>query len=164
MMRNLFENYLKKSILVLENDSEVKFRNAKLDSNVAEGASETEKILPVNLSLIKKTANTVSFDIEVQDNAFMLYTDLYHRGFDANIDGKKASILKGMGAFKAVELSKGRHIVDFQFRPFHMYVIFLYLVVSVGFFVFAGIYGIAKIYKKIKNDKRLNADALIRDF
>lgn len=159
-----FENYLKKSILVLENDSEVKFRNAKLDSNVAEGASQTEKILPVNLSLIKKTANTVSFDIEIQDNAFMLYTDLYHRGFDANIDGKKASILKGMGVFKAVELSKGRHIVEFQFRPFHTYVIFLYLVVSVGFFVFAGIYGIAKIYKKIKNDKRLNADALIRDF
>jgi len=136
------EQYLKKSILALDNDSMVNFRNAKIELSAVEGTPEVAKVLPSALSLGGKTANTVSFNVDVPEDVFMLYTDLYYKGFEATIDGKSAPILKGMGGFKAIELPQGRHLVDFEFRPFYQHVLFLYLMISIGFFVFIGIYGI----------------------
>ncbi len=70
----------------------------------------------------------------------MLYTDLYHSGFRAFIDGKEVPLLKGMGLFKAVELPWGRHTVEFRFEPPYRYVLLLYLISSVGLIVWGGLW------------------------
>lgn len=156
-----FEQYLKKSILVLDNDNRVNFRNAKIDSNAVERMAEIEKVLPAELSLGRKTANTISFNVDVPEDVFMLYTDLYYEGFEAGIDGKSAPILKGMGAFKAVELSKGKHIVEFKFRPFYSYALLFYLIVSIGFFVYLGILGIWEIVASKEVSKTVISGAVL---
>jgi hypothetical protein len=125
-----FGPYLQKSVLVLENDSGVKARQARVDLSEAGTSGEVE---PEAVTLVQKTANTVRFDISMPEAAFMLYTDLYHKGFEAYLDGREVPILKGMGAFKAVELPAGRHSVEFRFNPWHGYFLIFYLLISVGF-------------------------------
>ncbi len=147
-----FESYLKKSILLLEDDSKVKFRNTKLAPSVIENTNYTEMVLPPSVFLLKKSANTFSFDIDIREDVFMLYTDLYHKGFTATIDGKEVSILKGFGIFKAIELSKGRHVVEFKFKPFYGYMLFFYLIISIGFFISICIWGIITAYKTVKTE------------
>ncbi|TAN40162.1 MAG: hypothetical protein EPN25_08465, partial [Nitrospirae bacterium] len=124
-----FGPYLQRSVLVLEDDRGVKAKQSRVDLDMA-GTSGAE---PQEVTLLQKSANTAGFEISTKESAFMLYTDLYHKGFKAYLDGSEVPILKGMGVFKAIELPAGRHTVEFRFNPLYGYVLLLYLIVSVGF-------------------------------
>lgn len=139
--------FVDKSILVLRDENNVRNKNAGLELDRVEDIEEREEILPAALFLNKKTANRVVFDITVNEDVFLLYTDRYHRGFKAAIDGKEVSVLKGMDIFKAVELPAGKHLVEFVFEPFYGYVLIIYLAVAIGFYLFMLVYGMTLIYK-----------------
>ena len=123
---------LGRSVLVLDDDAGV--RNP--DGRVA-----IDRVLSMPLvsaprrdvALIAKTANTVRFQTTTDENSFLLYTDLYHKGFSARIDGREVPLLRGMGTFKAVELPAGRHVVEFSFEPAYRYALAAYLIVIAGF-------------------------------
>jgi len=141
-----YEYYIGKSVLVLKDDKRVNFRNAKLNRAEVAYTPAGQIIFPFSISLLKKTANTVSFDVTVQKNVFLLYTDLYHKGFNATVDGNNVPILKGMGIFKAIELPEGRHVVKFTFNPFYKYPLLIYLIISIGFFILSFLYCVLKAW------------------
>lgn len=140
-----FEPYLRKSVLPLEDDGKIGFRTARVEADTVENRNDVHTILPAAPALIMKGANRVSFSVEVPEDMFLLYTDLYHKGFRVFTDGVEKSLLRGMGVFKAVELRKGKHIVEFQFRPTYFYVFLLYLAISVGFFIFMSVVAMRSI-------------------
>lgn len=139
---------LNKSVLALDSDDKVFQRTARVDAGLVPFMKD-ETIMPSSLSLARKTANTVIFNVSTFEPSIMLYTDLYHKGFIAKIDGREAALLKGMGVFKAVELPSGQHTVEFEFRPSYRYILMFYLAVSVGFVIFAALFGSFSILSKI---------------
>ncbi len=77
-------------------------------------------------ALLYKTANDVGFTVSTNSRTFLLYTDTFHPGFFARVDGIPRELLKGMGFLKAVVLEPGVHRVEFLFRPTYRYVLHLY--------------------------------------
>jgi len=130
-----FEQSLEKSVLVIHDDNKVKYKGAKVDFYMQGNLEKGQRVLPHNLTLREKTANIVSFEVDIGEDAFMLYTDIYHKGFNAKVDGVNVSILKGMGNFKTIELPRGKHTVEFAFEPFYRYILISYLFVSGCFFI-----------------------------
>jgi len=48
---------------------------------------------------------------------FVVLADLYYPGWEALVDGNKASIWKANYAFRAVEVEAGEHEIVFSYRP-----------------------------------------------
>lgn len=140
-----YKPYLRKSVLILDDDKAVNAHNAKVGPKKFDGMPEGAGVFPLSMLLLKKTANTISFELDTKEDMFMLYTDLYHKGFRAIIDGRKAPILKGMGLFKAIEVPDGKHKVEFDFAPFYRYPLLLYIAASICFLFLMAAYGIYKL-------------------
>jgi hypothetical protein len=65
----------------------------------------------------KYTANHVVVEVEVNDPAFLVLTDIYYPGWDARIDGEWVEVYRANYLFRAVFLPPGSHQVEFVFRP-----------------------------------------------
>jgi hypothetical protein len=124
-----FDTPLRRSTVLLDDDREVRAQGAR--RSLGAPAVEEEALEPQRLALLYKSANTVGFEVELAEPAFFLYTDLYHPGFRARVDGHPVPLLKAMGAFKAVELAAGTHRVEFVFAPVFRYALVAYLAVAV---------------------------------
>jgi hypothetical protein len=64
-------------------------------------------------------ANTeVTVDVETAAGGFLLFNDVWHPWWRAEVDGAPAPILKADVLFRAVQIEPGRHRVRFVFHPF----------------------------------------------
>jgi uncharacterized membrane protein YfhO len=99
--------------------------------------------------LVQKTANTVTFSLTTPEDVFLLYTDLYYPGFSATVDGISVPVLRGMGAFKAIELSAGRHIVSFRFCPAFAWILGGYLLVALALLGFLMVWAMVIGYRHL---------------
>jgi hypothetical protein len=131
-----FSRVLDKSVLTLNENAIVDPGYPLREIDEFDSLPRPDAVQPT-VSAEDKTANTVTFRVSTAAPVYMLYTDLSHPGFRAKIDGRQVPILKAMGAFKAVTLPPGEHIVEFIFQPFFRYPLVAYLVVSAGFVLFA---------------------------
>jgi hypothetical protein len=129
-----YSRVLAKSVLALEEDAIVDPGYPLREIGDFASMPSPDPV-PPTVHVLDKTANTVTFRAVTAAPVYMLYTDLFHKGFRARIDGKQVPVLKAMDVFKAVTLPAGEHIVEFIFQPFFRYPLALYLVVSVGFIV-----------------------------
>ena len=68
-------------------------------------------------TVVSRKANKVSIMTESEREAILVLTESYYPGWQAEIDGKRAPILKADYVFRAVSLSPGAHTVVFKFRP-----------------------------------------------
>ncbi len=59
----------------------------------------------------------VAVETETNQPGFLVLSDLYYPGWEANVDGQPASIYQANASVRAVPLQEGRHRVDFYFRP-----------------------------------------------
>lgn len=83
-----------------------------------------EKILttPPNLSTItpaKITAfqpNLVEIEIDAPTDGFIILTDTFYPGWQANVDGKEIEILPALHAFRGVQVNTGKHNIEFRFN------------------------------------------------
>jgi len=103
------------------------------------GGAQGAPLVPADLAagqynLLYKTANDVAFTVSAERPLYLLYTDTYHDGFIARVDGESVALIKGMGFLKAVRLKPGKHIVEFLFRPRYRFVLVAYLCVT-GMFI-----------------------------
>lgn len=55
--------------------------------------------------------------VETDTPAILLLTDLFARGWTALVDSKRADIIEGNIAFRAVYVPPGAHKVEFKYRP-----------------------------------------------
>lgn len=65
--------------------------------------------------------NKISIEANLSDSGILLITDNYYPGWKAYVDGEEASIYRANYTFRAVPLTKGRHIVVFQYKPKSFY-------------------------------------------
>ncbi len=56
--------------------------------------------------------------MEAPQAGWLVLNDPYHPWWQAEVDGRRATLLRANGIFRAVPVSAGRHRVRFAFRPF----------------------------------------------
>jgi hypothetical protein len=67
--------------------------------------------------IVSRKPNEVSIMTESEGEAILVLTETYYPGWQAEVDGKRAPILKADYVYRAVSLSPGAHTVVFRFRP-----------------------------------------------
>ena len=61
--------------------------------------------------------NTLRVTVEAPSAGWLLVTDRWARSWRATVDGRAAPVLGGNFVFRAVELTQGRHRIDFSYKP-----------------------------------------------
>ena len=68
---------------------------------------------------IRAYQNTiVELDVDATTSGFVLLNDIWHPWWYVTVDGNPADIVKANVLFRAVQVTKGKHLLRFAFRPF----------------------------------------------
>ncbi len=72
---------------------------------------------PGSAQIVSETPTEVSLQATVPRESWLLLTDSWAPGWEAEIDGAAHPILRAQGAFRAVRVPPGSHEVVFTYRP-----------------------------------------------
>lgn len=81
------------------------------------GAPAAEPGLPSAAQVEDVSTEQVRVQATLEEPGFVVLTDLYHRGWEARVDGQPASVYLADSLFRAVAVPAGQHVVDFTFNP-----------------------------------------------
>ena len=70
-----------------------------------------------NVNLISYNPNKIVFKVNTSGNILLFLSDNYYSEWDVKIDGKPSKIMPANYSFRAVEVSKGAHNVEFYYNP-----------------------------------------------
>ena len=70
----------------------------------------------LNVDVKRYNANSIVLNVSVDKGGLLAYTDLWDKGWVVKVDGNNAYLLKVFHAFKGVELSPGRHEIEFLYK------------------------------------------------
>jgi uncharacterized membrane protein YfhO len=59
----------------------------------------------------------VTAEVELSQPGFLVLSDLYYPGWEAEVDGVPVTIYQANACVRAVPIEQGRHTVDFCFKP-----------------------------------------------
>jgi len=59
----------------------------------------------------------IRVEADAAADGYLVLVDTYDAEWRATVDGKPARIVRANVAFRAVALTRGRHVVDFRYRP-----------------------------------------------
>ena len=89
--------------------------------------------------ILEYTANRVTVEVEMSSDGFLVLSDLYYNGWKAYEGGEERKVYRADYCFRAVQLNRGKHVVEFVFDPLSFKVGLL--VSFVALFVFAPVAG-----------------------
>ena len=92
----------------------------RLPAGVAEGARDAGGATaePGRVVIAAYHNTEVVLEVEATEAGFVVLTDVWHRWWRAELDGRPAEMLKADAIFRAVQVPAGRHVVRFTFHPF----------------------------------------------
>jgi Bacterial membrane protein YfhO len=61
--------------------------------------------------------NQVRITSTATEPSYVVFNDLYHRGWSAQVDGQPARIYMANALFRAVAVQPGLHVIEFRFQP-----------------------------------------------
>lgn len=67
--------------------------------------------------ILHYTPNKVVIEVDTASDGFLVLGDIYYEGWKAFVDGANEKVYKADYIFRAVEVTRGQHIVDFVFDP-----------------------------------------------
>jgi len=67
--------------------------------------------------ILKKNPLYISLLVDAPCNGWLVLTEAFYPGWVARVDGKKEKILRANYFLKAVPVSRGKHIVEFFYKP-----------------------------------------------
>lgn len=70
------------------------------------------------IDIIKYGFNYVKLHSQTDGNALLILTDTNYPGWEASVDGRNTRIYNADYIFRAIYLPKGKHAIEFNFRPF----------------------------------------------
>lgn len=73
------------------------------------------------VSIKKYEPENIEINVNANSNKLLFLSDMYFPGWNAYVDARQVKILRADYAFRAVEISKGNHIVKFVYRPFSFF-------------------------------------------
>jgi hypothetical protein len=82
------------------------------------GAAAADKTAKV--AIVSYERERIVVEVESDRDGLLVLHDLYYPGWEARIDGFPAPIVKANILFRGVPTPKGRHRIEFQFRPFSL--------------------------------------------
>jgi len=100
---------------------------------------------------LRDEQNRVTIDVELYEPAQLVLADTYYPGWHVTIDGEEHEILRVHHAFRAVELSVGRHQVVFAYAPASFWL---------GLYVSAATWFVALVWWVFLARKRISAHNL----
>jgi hypothetical protein len=59
----------------------------------------------------------VTIETETNNDGILVFLDSHYPGWKAYVDGRETSIVKANHFYRAVQVSKGRHFVEFKYEP-----------------------------------------------
>ncbi len=76
-----------------------------------------EAARPIEVELEEYEPNSLRFQMEAPSDGWLMVTDRYAPGWRAQIDGEEVEILCAGLIFRGLRVTRGRHLIDFKFRP-----------------------------------------------
>lgn len=103
------------------------------------GQPLSETLVPAGAQITDLSTDRIRIDVPDGPGGFLVLTDLYHRGWRAQVDGQPTPVYLANFLFRAVALPPGPHTVEFVFDPLSLRI---GLAVSVGALVFVLLVGV----------------------
>ncbi len=70
------------------------------------------------INLVDHKPNWLKYESQSSQNGVIVFSEIYYpKGWHASIDGKEASILRADYVLRALEVSAGKHVIEFKFEP-----------------------------------------------
>jgi hypothetical protein len=79
-----------------------------------EVAPRSRPILPASITIYEPTR--VVIEAEAPEPGLLVLTDTFYPGWTASVDGTPAPILRANYLFRGVELTPGKHVIEFRFH------------------------------------------------
>lgn len=76
------------------------------------------------------SANDVTVETDTKKTGLLFLSDNYYPGWQATVDNKPEAIMLADYSFRAVEVTAGKHIVHFSYRPMSFYIGALFSLLS----------------------------------
>ncbi|MBI2031284.1 MAG: YfhO family protein [Candidatus Levybacteria bacterium] len=70
-----------------------------------------------NAEIISYTPNKIKISVDTNDDGLLFLSDVYYKGWEAYVDGRKSEVYRADYIFRAVPVSKGKHTVEFTYNP-----------------------------------------------
>ncbi|MBT9288009.1 YfhO family protein [Hyphomicrobiaceae bacterium 22] len=86
---------------------------AEVAKNAGPAAAE-----PGRVAIAAYHNTEVVLEVDAAEAGFVVLTDVWHRWWRAELDGRPAEMLKADAIFRAVRVPAGRHVIRFTFHPF----------------------------------------------
>jgi hypothetical protein len=87
--------------------------------DLARPSADDLKLAATSAVRIRKYENTlIELEVDATTPGFVLLNDVWHPWWFASLDDRPATILRANVLFRAVQVPKGRHVLQFEFRPF----------------------------------------------
>jgi uncharacterized membrane protein YfhO len=67
--------------------------------------------------IVASAPDHVRVEAQLDRPAFVVLVETYDPGWRATVDGAPAPLLRANGAFRAVHVPAGSHVVEFLYRP-----------------------------------------------
>jgi hypothetical protein len=68
----------------------------------------------VSAEITSYKPNKVDISVDAPSEGYLVLTDTFYPGWKVTVDGSSAEIMPAFGAFRAVQVSKGKHTVRFK--------------------------------------------------
>ncbi len=82
-----------------------------------EGPAVADGIAPATIRMLRYTNTEIDIEVTARQAGFVVLNDVWHPWWRATMDGEEVEILKANIIFRAVQVSAGKHVVRFEFRP-----------------------------------------------
>lgn len=115
------------------------------------GISQSNNRLELEYRVLQFDANRLKLNVEVPDKnpVWLMYSDVWHPDWKAQINGVATKIFKANLAYKAVELFPGINTVEFEFTSPKINL--LYRILGLMSFVWLGIIGYL-FYRELRSN------------
>ncbi len=141
-----FMLYDMKQILDLDEAVDVMNKNPKIYKQTAliEGNPPLETKIGIKgrsrVTFVDYRENYTKIEVETSENGVFILSDAYYPGWKAYLNKKQLKIYSAFGALRAVFLPKGRHELEFRYRPWTFYlgaVLTLITLIFLGYVYFS---------------------------
>jgi hypothetical protein len=71
----------------------------------------------LRLESFEDRSNSIVMAVELEADGWLVLADTYYPGWKCSVDGRSVVIEAAHDVFRAVRVSQGRHVVEFDYRP-----------------------------------------------
>ncbi len=92
-----------------------------LEGALAPTSAGCQNQAPASLRLVEDTPNQVGVTVHTSRDGWLVLSDVWYPGWQANVDGITVPVEKADYLFRAVAVPAGEHLVRFTYRPLTFY-------------------------------------------